>query len=747
MLSPSGRIDRIDILYVGCLSPMQRGGSGTLGTELVSGLAGAGHRVRVLTSVPADSPERRDRFETEHPEIEPRWFPIPVASSDLLDGSRNPGYRAAEDGAIRTELPAMLAERRPDVIVIGRESVVGEVPPIARRHGVPAVALVQGGRALARMLAGDPDQLARRQRARLRQVDGVIAIAHHLERALLPLGLPRVTVIPNFVDVARFAPGGRPPELARRLGIRPDDVVVAHLSNLGPLKRPLDVVESAGRALAVDPRLVYLVVGDGPYREPMEARARGLGIAARMRFVGWIDHRDVAGHLRLADVVLMPSEREGLSLVYLETQAVGRVLVATDIPAAREVVADGATGLLARCGDVDDLAAKTLRAAGDPALREAIGRAARAAAQAHATPRILAEYVRVLAGVVRDRGGAPPRADRPPLAAAGQGGAARWSAAPRATPHEAALAARLGPDLWALVEAHGGRLLRATSVGTLASPLRIRAAFRLELADGRVLKGRRVDDEACAARVERLWPLLDPRHFPRLLGRRGVALLSEWVDGVPVAESPGAGPDLCRQAGALHGALHCTTAPADEHAAALVRWEDGPARRRREIEVLVAAGGLDPATAAAARAAVGEGRPAAAELGLAHGDLCADNLVVAEGRIRVVDTEGLRVAPVDHDLARTWYRWPMTAAEWQAYCEGYRRFRGVHAFGRHFVHWAVTVLVESAVFRLRAGAAADEPLARLRALLAAPEEASPAETRPAGPSPAETPAAAWAARR
>ncbi|HZS34797.1 MAG TPA: glycosyltransferase [Methylomirabilota bacterium] len=722
---------------------MQRGGSGTLGTELVSGLAGAGHRVRVLTSVPAGSPALRDRFETEHPGIETWWFSIPIASSDLLDGSRNPGYRAAEDGAIRAEFPRMLAERRPDVIMIGRESVVAEVPPIARRHGIPAVALVQGGRALAGMLASNPDRLARHQRERLRQVDAVIAIAHHLERALIPLGLPRVTVIPNPVHLDRFAPGGRPPELARALGIRPDDVVVAHVSNLGPLKRPLDVIESAGRALAVDPRLVYLVVGDGPYRAPMEACARALGIAARVRFVGWVEHRDVPAYLRLADVVVMPSEREGLALVYLEAQAVGRVLVASDIPAAREVVVDGVTGLLARPGEIDDLAAKTLRAAGDPALREAIGRAARTAVQAHATPRILAEYARVLAGVVRDRragspgaerdpGGArDPRADRGPRtdrdpAAAGSAGATRRSSVPRRT-RAASLAGRLGPDLWALVQAQGGRLIRATPVGTLASPLRTRAAFRLELADGRVLKGRRVDDEASAARVERLWPLLDPRHFPRLLGRRGVALLSEWVDGVPVRESPDARPDLCRQAGALHGALHRTATPPDEQAAALLRWKGGAARLRRELEMLVVAGRLDAATAARARTAVTDERPDGVELGLGHGDLCAENLVVAGGLIRVVDTEGLRVAPADHDLARTWYRWPMIGAEWQAYCEGYRRFRGMHAFRRHFVHWAVTVLVESAAFRLRARiAGADRPLIRLRALLAAPAEAPPA---------------------
>jgi glycosyltransferase involved in cell wall biosynthesis len=54
----------------------------------------------------------------------------------------------------------------------------------------------------------------------------------------------------------------------------------------------------------------------------------------------------VPDYINLADVVVMPSEREGQSLVYLEAQACGKLIVASDIPAAREVITDGETGLL-----------------------------------------------------------------------------------------------------------------------------------------------------------------------------------------------------------------------------------------------------------------------------------------------------------------------------------------------------------------------------------------------------------------
>jgi glycosyltransferase involved in cell wall biosynthesis len=107
-------------------------------------------------------------------------------------------------------------------------------------------------------------------------------------------------------------------------------------------------------------------------------------------------------------MVVMTSEFEGQSLTMLEAQATGRVLIASDIDGAREIVEDGSTGLLFSTGDADDLAARTLLAAGDPALRDRLGRRAREAALAHSPEAAAAAYAEALVNVVdrhRDRGG------------------------------------------------------------------------------------------------------------------------------------------------------------------------------------------------------------------------------------------------------------------------------------------------------------------------------------------------------
>ena len=126
-----------------------------------------------------------------------------------------------------------------------------------------------------------------------------------------------------------------------------------------------------------DPRLLYMIVGDGPNRGPMTVECERRGVLDRFRFPGWIPHGEVPRYMNLADIVVMPSENEAMAFAYLETQACGRVLIASDIAATREVVDDGVNGLLVEVGDSAAMAEATLRAAADAGLRQAIGARAR----------------------------------------------------------------------------------------------------------------------------------------------------------------------------------------------------------------------------------------------------------------------------------------------------------------------------------------------------------------------------------
>jgi len=236
-----------------------------------------------------------------------------------------------------------------------------------------------------------------------RKADLIVSPARHLAENLRQFGLDRVRVIPNSLNLDRFFPQPKPTALAQALRISHGDIVAMHISNLKVLKRPMDIVLCAERALPQDPRLVFVIVGDGSNRKVMEEECARRGLSHRFRFTGWVDYSEMPQHINLADAVLMACEADTQARVYLETQACARLLIASDVAAAREVVSHGETGLLFPKGDVAEMARVLLSAAADPASRIAIGRRAHNRVQSHSAQICVAAYLEALAEVVRRR--------------------------------------------------------------------------------------------------------------------------------------------------------------------------------------------------------------------------------------------------------------------------------------------------------------------------------------------------------
>jgi glycosyltransferase involved in cell wall biosynthesis len=136
----------------------------------------------------------------------------------------------------------------------------------------------------------------------------------------------RVTVIPNGVDLNEIRAATRQP---RKAGS-----VVLAVGRLERYKR-LDALIAATASLPPDHRLV--VVGDGPDRSRLEALARELGIADRVELTGQIAEGALHGWLQSADVLATLSTVEAFGLTLLEGAAAGARIVASDIPAHREV--------------------------------------------------------------------------------------------------------------------------------------------------------------------------------------------------------------------------------------------------------------------------------------------------------------------------------------------------------------------------------------------------------------------------
>jgi hypothetical protein len=272
---------------------------------------------------------------------------------------------------------------------------------------------------------------------------------------------------------------------------------------------------------------------------------------------------------------------------------------------------------------------------------------------------------------------------------------------------------RLDPELSELVADVGIPLVGATLLTRWWSPLYPRAAWRLRFADLRALKGVRFNSPAAADRLEYLLGLLGDRHFPRIVARRGSAMLLEWIEGTPLTHRR-CHADVLHLCGFLHGWIHAQT-PGGAAATAPGSEPDWGGRLETAAEILVKSGMLAQPDAGEL---IGQARlhlPRAATTGITHGDFCAENLIMQQpDRIYVIDNETLQVDALDYDLARTWYRWPMRRDQWAAYGEGYSEHRGLADFAAHFPYWSVLVLLESAVWHLAKGTgAASIPLRRL----------------------------------
>jgi len=277
--------------------------------------------------------------------------------------------------------------------------------------------------------------------------------------------------------------------------------------------------------------------------------------------------------------------------------------------------------------------------------------------------------------------------------------------------------AQLGPDLWGIIQDTGTPLLAAVPVTTIPSVAAFRASFRLMFSDGTVLKGRRVNSPADADRIEALSTLLDARHFPRILARRGRALLEPWLPGESLRPDDRT-PALFRACGSLQAGLHCLPLPptADHLRLRPANWEE---RFERLLGELVASAALDAGAAREISRLAVLHAPGTTSVGLCHTDFCAENIITdAAGTVFVIDNEGISVDAYEYDLARTWHRWPMTELQQRAYAEGYGHRDHVDRFADHFLHWALMALVESSAVRVRARAAsASIPLRRLAELL------------------------------
>jgi len=276
-------------------------------------------------------------------------------------------YDRAAAGGKTAFLRRLLAharnDDRVDIVVCGHLNLLPVAWLCARRHGARLAAVIHGIDAWSSRTFG----LTRRFTER---VDAYIAVSQHTAGKFMAwsrVPKDRVVILPNCVDLNRFRPQDRDPGLTDRYGLQSSKVImtVGRLASRERYKGFDEVIDILPRLSTQVPRLKYLIVGDGPDRPRLEAKARSLGVSDQVVFAGRISEVEKSAHYNLADAYVMPSSGEGFGIVLIEAAACGVPVVGSCMDGSREALLGGRLGRLVdpnRPGELVDAILAAFRA-------------------------------------------------------------------------------------------------------------------------------------------------------------------------------------------------------------------------------------------------------------------------------------------------------------------------------------------------------------------------------------------------
>ncbi|WP_192811626.1 MULTISPECIES: N-acetyl-alpha-D-glucosaminyl L-malate synthase BshA [Pontibacter] len=329
------------------------GGSGVVATELGKELALKGHQVHFITY---SQPARLDFFNENV-----SYHEVYIPNYPLF---QYPPYELA----LASKMVDIARFEKLDVLhvhyAIPHASAAYMAKQILRTKGIyiPVITTLHGTDIT---LVGKDASFEPVVTFSINQSDGVTAVSESLRTETYEFFQIEkdIEVIPNFIDLKKFK---RQKKEHFRAAISPNnEKLLVHTSNFRGVKRVEDVIRIFAKVREKMPSKL-LLVGDGPERPKMEKLCRDLKICNDVRFLGKLEA--VEEVLSIADLFLMPSEKESFGLAALEAMACEVPVISTNAGGIPELNVHGVTGFVSEVGDVDDMVKNALHILDDANL-------------------------------------------------------------------------------------------------------------------------------------------------------------------------------------------------------------------------------------------------------------------------------------------------------------------------------------------------------------------------------------------
>jgi len=335
----------VEQIKIGIVCYPTFGGSGVVATELGKALAQEGHKVHFITY---SQPSRLDFLNENlfYHEVDFHTYPL----------FEYPPYELA----LASKMVSVVKNERLDLLhvhyAIPHASAAYMAKQILQSQGifVPVVTTLHGTDIT---LVGKDPSYEPVVTFSINQSDGVTAVSSDLKKETYQYFkiIKEIEVIPNFIDLEKFK---KQKKDHFKKAICPNgEALIVHTSNFRKVKRIPDVISVFNNIRKEIPAKL-LMIGDGPERNHAEQLCRELGICDDIRYLGKLEA--VEEVLSVADLFLMPSEKESFGLAALEAMACEVPVISSNTGGLPELNIQGVTGFLSPVGDIEDMTQKSL---------------------------------------------------------------------------------------------------------------------------------------------------------------------------------------------------------------------------------------------------------------------------------------------------------------------------------------------------------------------------------------------------